>query len=156
MDLTVCTANRLSRRQLLRAGAATVAGAALVGAAGCGTSAGSRRGDTLTMWSWSGADVLHAGFRAVQRAYPAEFKNVSLSTQIMAGGDQSVAQQLTLQLAAHEPLPDIVMLDYLEVPELAAAGVLADLSGILDPVADDLYDGAHAVTSYQGRKIAAP
>lgn len=148
--------SRLTRRQALRLGSTALAGAALVDVAGCGSSGGSRRGDTLTMWSWSGADVLHAGFHAVQQAYPAEFKNVKLSTQIMAGGDQSVAQQLTLQLAAHEPLPDIVMLDYLEVPELAAAGVLADLSSILDPVADDLYAGAHAVTSYRGRKVAAP
>jgi ABC-type glycerol-3-phosphate transport system substrate-binding protein len=67
-----------------------------------------------------------------------------------------VSQHLTLRLAAHEPLPDIVMLNYLGVPELAAADVLADLSGIIDPVRQDLYDGARTVISYGGKTIAVP
>lgn len=148
-------ASHFSRRSVLKM-SATLGAGGLVALSGCTARAASPEiGRKLQMWSWSQAEVLESGFEAVKKQGSKELHNVDFGVQLFASSDD-VLQHLTLNLAAHETLPDIAMVNYLVVPELAAAGVLADLGEIIDPVRGDLYDGAHTVISYGGKAIAVP
>lgn len=144
----------LTRRTVLKAAAALAGTVTPLSA--CAQASGSRNGKpVLTMWSWSAPDVLRAGFDSAKKTFPSRFRNVEFSTQLF-DDSVDVAQHLALRIAAHEPLPDVVMLNYLGVPELAAADVLADLGEIVNPVRDDLYEGARTVVAYRGKTIAVP
>ncbi len=149
---------KFSRRTALKYGAATAATLALAGCgAGIGgSSGGSTNSGTLQVWVWAGASIQQSAFKAVAAAYPKDFKIVKLNITVIPNGDVGVAQQLSLALAAHKNLPDLLMLNYTEVPEFAEVGVLEDLSHIINPVKSDLYAGALGVSTYNGTNVTIP
>ncbi len=148
---------KISRRDALKYGAA---GAATLALAACGGSgpggSSSSNGGTLNAWVWAGASLQQKAYNAVAAAYPGTFKNVKLNITTIANGDAGVAQQLSLALAAHKNLPDFLMLNYTEVPQFAEAGVLEDLSKVVNPVKDDLYAGAQQLSVYNGTPVTVP
>lgn len=148
----------LSRRGFL--GMSAFGGAAATLAiAGCGSGAATPAKNgrpQITTWTWQGAQSLLAGFNATLARNRRQLSQASMQIRTISGGDKGVAQQLTLALAAHQTLPDIVKLNYTEVPEMVAAGALADLSSILGPVRSRLYPGAAAITTYDGHMVAVP
>jgi ABC-type glycerol-3-phosphate transport system substrate-binding protein len=148
----------VSRRGVLGLGAAGGAAAALA-LAGCSSGSAQSSGGSsrrITAWTWQGAQSLLAGFNAALARNHRQLAGASVQFKTIAGGDKGIAQQFTLALAAHQTPPDIVKLNYTEVPEMAATGALADLSSILKPVQSKLYPGAAAITSYDGQMVAIP
>ncbi|HEX6478293.1 MAG TPA: extracellular solute-binding protein [Ktedonobacteraceae bacterium] len=149
--------SKISRREVLKYGAASAATLALAacGSSGPGSSSGSN-GGTLQVWVWAGATLVQKAFNAVAAAYPSTFKNVKLNITTIPNGDAGVAQQFSLALAAHKNIPDFMLLNYTEVPEFAGVGVLEDLSKIISPVKDDLYGGAQQISAYNGTSVTVP
>ncbi|MBO0793440.1 MAG: extracellular solute-binding protein [Ktedonobacteraceae bacterium] len=145
---------RISRREALKMGAATTIALTLAACSGGGSSGSNS--NTLNMWVWSGAPLQQTAFKALTAAYPNDFKNVKLNVSTPSNGDQGVAQQLTLALAAHKNVPDFLMLNYTEVPQFAEKGVLEDISKIVSPVKNDLYTGVEGISAYNGTYFAFP
>lgn len=149
---------KISRRDALKYGVASAATLALASCDSSGSAAGSNgsNGGTLQGWIWAGATIQQKAFNAVAAAYPSTFKNVKLNLTTIANGDSGVAQQLSLALAAHKNIPDFLMLNYTEVPQFAEAGVLEDLSKVINPVKNDFYAGAQQISTYNGTSVAFP
>jgi multiple sugar transport system substrate-binding protein len=151
----------LTRRGFLVGGAGTALALAL---AACTASGGSSSGSTtaaggkaatLSVWLWANGPATATGLNNAAKT-SSDLKNVTVSNPVVAASDYAVAQKLSLALSAHSTLPDIVYLNYTEVPEFAATGALADISDVVGPVSSDLYSGAKAIASYQGKDVAFP
>jgi multiple sugar transport system substrate-binding protein len=152
----------LSRRSVLKYGSM---GAAALGLAACssgtqGSTSGSSKGgaaksDTLTIWTWAGASVLSAGFNAV-KATSKDFAGFKANIQTVAANDYATAEKFSLALSGGTALPDILQLNYTEMPQFAAAGVLEELSAAYGPYSADLYAGALQVAKYSGGFYAIP
>src|SRR5579863_16138 len=156
----------LTRRDLLKYGGFGVGALALGGGLGrksfglAKTAArslpASSGGTTLNVWGWGSATAIKSNLQAVASSFPSLFKNVNLKVTLPGSSDALVAQQLSLTYAAHTTLPDIVQLNYTEVPEFAAAGLLADASSYLKPVEKSLYSGAVSTAQYNGSWVTFP
>jgi len=146
---------KISRRDAFKIGAASAVTWALASCGASGSGSGSNAG-TLQLWIWAGATQQQSAFNALSAAYPSDFKNVKMNITTIANGDVGVAQQLSLALAAHKNVPDFLLLNCTEVPQFAEAGVLEDLSSIVNPVKSDLYAGANQMSTYKGRIVAVP
>ena len=152
---------QLSRRSVLKYGSI---GAAALGLAACSSAtpstkgssgAGAGKSDTLTIWTWAGASVLQAGFNAV-KATSKDFAGFKANIQTVAANDYATAEKFSLALSGGTTLPDILQLNYTEMPEFAAHGVLEELSAAYAPYSADLYAGALQVAKYNGGFYAIP
>jgi ABC-type glycerol-3-phosphate transport system substrate-binding protein len=153
---------QLSRRSVLKYGSI---GAAALGLAACssaakpgatgGSGAGAGKSGTLTIWTWAGASVLQAGFNAV-KATSKDFAGFKANIQTVAANDYATAEKFSLALSGGTALPDILQLNYTEMPQFAAAGVLEELSSAYAPYSADLYAGALQVAKYNGSFYAFP
>jgi multiple sugar transport system substrate-binding protein len=153
---------QLSRRSVLKYGSI---GAAALGLAACSSTtppsatgssgAGAGKSDTLTIWTWAGASVLQAGFNAV-KATSKDFAGFKANIQTVAANDYATAEKFSLALSGGTALPDILQLNYTEMPEFAAHGVLEELSAAYAPYSADLYAGALQVAKYNGGFYAIP
>jgi multiple sugar transport system substrate-binding protein len=153
---------QLSRRSVLKYGSI---GAAALGLAACGssgqssTSSGSGTGgataETLTIWTWAGASILQSAFNAV-KATSKDFAGFKTNIQTVAANDYATAEKFSLALSGGTALPDILQLNYTEMPQFAAAGVLEELSAAYAPYSADLYAGALQVAKYNGAFYAFP
>ena len=153
---------QFSRRSVLKYGSI---GAAALGLAACSSSAKpavtSKTGTsgassaTLTIWTWAGASILQSAFTAV-RATSKDFAGFKPNIQTVAANDYATAEKFSLALSGGTALPDILQLNYTEMPQFAAAGVLEDLSAVYAPYSADLYAGALQVAKYNGHFYAFP
>ena len=110
---------------------------------------------TLNVWTWGSPTDIQSALAALKSVYPSEFNNVSLQVTVQSG-DFQVADAFRLALASHKNLPDMMQLNYTQVPEFAGAGVLRDLSDVINPVKNDLYAGALQLAQYSGQFVAFP
>jgi ABC-type glycerol-3-phosphate transport system substrate-binding protein len=156
----------LTRRDFLKYGSVALGAAAAATGAGQKTFslirtparhfASASSGTTLNAWTWAGANLVQENLGATMKAFPSTFNNVNVNVSLAGSGDQQVAEKLSLTYAAHTTLPDLVQLNATEVPEFAAAGLLADASSYLEPVSADLYAGARNVAQVDGSWVAFP
>ncbi|GHO61532.1 sugar ABC transporter substrate-binding protein [Ktedonobacter sp. SOSP1-52] len=147
---------RMSRRDVLKLGMVTAATASLT-LAGCGSSTDAATpSGTLSIMTWGSDKRLKQSFQAVSSTYPKDFSGIKLNVIVAGSGDADVTQAFRLALAAHKNIPDIVRLNYTELIEFAQAGVIDDLSDLINPVKDDLYIGAQKLATYQGKFVAVP
>ena len=147
---------KINRRHALKIGATATTAMMLAGCGSGGSGSNGSQSNVLQMWVWAGASIQQNSFKAIASTYPNEFKNVKLNITTISTGDAGVAQQLSLALAAHKNIPDLLMLNYTEVPQFAQSGVLEDISSLITPVKNDLYAGALNISSYNGKYIAFP
>lgn len=153
---------QLSRRNVLKYGSI---GAVALGLAACssttqpsgtgGSGTGGAKSATLTMWTWAGASILQSAFDAV-KATSKDFAGFKTNIQTVAANDYATAEKFSLALSGGTALPDILQLNYTEMPQFAAAGVLEDLSAAYAPYSADLYAGALQVAKYNGAYYAFP
>jgi len=147
----------LSRRSVLKYGSI---GAAALGLAACSGTTGSSGGGagkpgTLTIWTWAGASVLQSAFNAV-KATSKDFAGLKASIQTVAANDYATAEKFSLALSGGTTLPDILQLNYTEMPQFAATGALEEVSAAYGPYSNDLYAGALQVAKYNGGFYAFP
>jgi multiple sugar transport system substrate-binding protein len=154
---------QLSRRSVLKYG--SIGAAAALGLAACSSSASPSgnsstgtsgvESGTLTIWTWAGASILQSAFNAV-KATSKDFAGLKTNIQTVAANDYATAEKFSLALSGGTPLPDILQLNYTEMPQFAAAGVLEELSAVYAPYSADLYAGALQVAKYNGGYYAFP
>jgi ABC-type glycerol-3-phosphate transport system substrate-binding protein len=149
---------KLSRRDALKAGAVAAAGAGLTLAEPVSRVSAAPRVNspvTLNAWTWGTPIEVQSALKTLQSVYPSDFNNVSLNVSVQSG-DFQVADAFRLALSSHKNLPDIMQLNYTQVPEFAQAGVLRDLSDVINPIKNDLYAGALQIAQYDGKYVAFP
>lgn len=88
--------------------------------------------------------------------YPELADKIEIEVVLGGSGDYDVAQKLRLGLAANEPLPDMVRLNYTQLAEFAEAGILMDISKYVAPYEDNIIDGAKELMKYDGTYYAFP
>lgn len=81
---------------------------------------------------------------------------IDIDVELGGSGDGDVAQKLRLALASGQDLPDIIRLNYTQLPEFAEAGVLEPLGDYFVAYEDDIIDAAKAVMQYKGEYVAFP
>jgi ABC-type glycerol-3-phosphate transport system substrate-binding protein len=88
--------------------------------------------------------------------YPELDAKVDIEVELGGSGDGDVAQKLRLALASGQNLPDIIRLNYTQLPEFVEAGVLEPLDSYIKPYEGDIIDSAKNVMKYNDEYYAFP
>jgi len=153
---------QMSRRSVLKLGFGVVASATGLSAlAGCGSSTpgsavGSSGPVTLNLMTWGGDADAKTAFSTIKNLYPDALKNISLKVTVPGANDADVAKALRLALSARSNIPDLVQLNRTQLSEFATSGALMDLTDFINPVKNDLFNGALQLATYQGKIMAIP
>ena len=83
-------------------------------------------------------------------------EKVDFEVQLGGSGDGDVADKLRLALTSGENVPDIVRLNYTQLPEFAKAGVLYPLGDYIAEYEDKIIDAAKSIMKYDGTYYALP
>lgn len=89
-------------------------------------------------------------------ANPEIDRKVDIEVQLGGSGDGDVAQKLRLALASGQNIPDLIRLNYTQLPEFAEAGVLEEVGVYISPYEDTLIEAAKTVMQYKGTYYAFP
>ena len=81
-------------------------------------------------------------------------EKVDFEVQLGGSGDGDVADKLRLALTSGENVPDIVRLNYTQLPEFAKAGVLYPLGDYIAEYEDKIIDAAKSIMKYDGTYYA--
>ena len=76
--------------------------------------------------------------------------------EVQLGGSGDVADKLRLALTSGENVPDIVRLNYTQLPEFAKAGVLYPLDDYIAEYEDRIIDAAKSIMKYDDTYYALP
>ncbi len=126
-------------------------------ASNAGAQAKSQAGKkTLTLLTWGNTENETRTTKAVLEAYPELGSRMDISVVLGGAGDANVAAKFRLALAANDEIPDIIMLNFTQVPEFAEAGVIEDLTDITKPYIADIIPGVLNIMNYKGRTVAFP
>jgi ABC-type glycerol-3-phosphate transport system substrate-binding protein len=106
---------------------------------------------------WGRPEGANWDYQAYQRANPEGAKNLTIEPIVGGQGDNEVAEQFRLMLSAGGgDLPDIIHLNRIQVPEFASAGVLTDLTELMEPYKADIIESAFELSSFDGQAVAVP
>lgn len=89
-------------------------------------------------------------------ANPEIDKKVDIEVELGGSGDGDVAQKLRLSLSSGQGMPDIVRLNYTQLPEFATAQVLEPLQKYIAPYEDNIIEAAKSVMKYKDTYYAFP
>ncbi|WP_227287732.1 extracellular solute-binding protein [Boseongicola sp. H5] len=148
------TKSTLTRRGLLRTGAA-------LGAATLATPALMRRSyaqgaKPFEVWVWGGPDRFDGRLNSFAQAYPEEAGTFDVTVRSPGAHGAEVWQALRLALASGQTLPDVVMSNYIAVPEFAELGVLTDMSDRFAEFEDDLTPAGRSLSVYNDMFVGVP
>jgi len=147
---------KISRREMLKLAACT-AGGALISGHGRPARAAGKKPVTITYMIWGGAERAKPLVDAFNRTYPETADWLKIEVVSPGKHDEESYQALRLALAAGgRDLPDLIMMNYIGVPEFAATGHLTDLGQLMDPYKDQLVPGAKALATYEGKYVGVP
>lgn len=111
----------------------------------------------LRVLVWGRPDGANWDYQAFQRADPEGAKMLTMEPIVGGQGDAEVAEQFRLMLSAGGgDLPDIIHLNRIQVPEFASAGVLTDLTGLMEPYKAGIIPSAFELSSFEGKVVAVP
>nr|WP_319473805.1 extracellular solute-binding protein [uncultured Sphaerochaeta sp.] len=83
-------------------------------------------------------------------------RKVDIEVELGGSGDADVAQKFRLALASGQNIPDLIRLNYTQLPEFAEAGVLEDISAYVEPYENGIIEAAKTVMQYKGTYYAFP
>jgi multiple sugar transport system substrate-binding protein len=133
------------------------AGAAAVGLAiaGCGSSSGGSAGGkvTITELDYFTSSGSNTAVNWYNKKFEAAHPGVTIKRQVVPYADLITK---VLQEASAGDLPNIVMLDNPNVPEVAATGQLLPLNGLSGFTTSGYYAGAMSECRYQGKYYCYP
>lgn len=89
-------------------------------------------------------------------ANPEIDKKVDIEVELGGSGDGDVATKLRLLLASGQDLPNLIRLNYTQLPEFVEAGVLEPIKNYVLPYEDNIIDAAKSVMQYNGEYFAFP
>lgn len=141
---------------------AVLASALVLTAAACG-SGGDTRSEagkdgkiTLTGMTWGQTDTVEKMTEDFFKARPDLAGKYDIKWVVGGKGDADVAEKVRLAMSSNESVADFVQLNYIEVPELASAGALEDVSEQVNGFEDQLIDNAMKLTRYKDQTVAFP
>lgn len=111
---------------------------------------------TLTMMVFPSTENYEAINEKFMEANPDLAEKADIEVVLGGSGDGDVAQKLRLALTSGEDIPDIVRLNYTQLPEFAEAGVLMDLGDYVAVYEDDIVDAAKTIMQYDDTYYALP
>jgi ABC-type glycerol-3-phosphate transport system substrate-binding protein len=101
-----------------------------------------------------------ANYEHINAAFLAENpeidRKVDIEVELGGSGDKDVSQKLRLALASGKDVPDLIRLNYTNLPEFASAGVLYPIEKYVEPYEDDIIAAAKNVMKYNGVYYAFP
>jgi ABC-type glycerol-3-phosphate transport system substrate-binding protein len=110
----------------------------------------------VTLQTWGAVTSIQSQFKAYKSAFPTQSKGQSLKVVSAGASDSDSIAKYRLELSSGKNIPDIMELNYSELPEFAESGVLADLSGALKPYLGNVTKAAQALSVYKGKTVAVP
>ncbi len=111
----------------------------------------------LRMMVWGRPDTANWNYEAFRRVKPDAAQRITVEPIVGGEGDPDVAEQFRLMLSAGgQDVPDIIRFNRSTVAEFATAGVLADLTEMIEPFAADMIDSARQLASFDERVVAIP
>jgi multiple sugar transport system substrate-binding protein len=144
---------KLTRRDFLKAGGGALAGAYMLGLAGCGGGSGSGSGE-LRFQTWATTSGEQKGFRGLVERYEKKNPDASIKLEIVPG-EQQLAK-LDTRLAAGEG-PDLARLQYQAIGRYSSEGALVDLSEYLGEGEAEAFTPAFwQAVQYEGAPYALP
>jgi ABC-type glycerol-3-phosphate transport system substrate-binding protein len=112
---------------------------------------------TIQLMTWGGVDRQQPLVDAFKKRYPDTAAWLTLEPVSPGNHDAEVYEALRLALAAGgEGLPDLVQLNYIGVPEFAAANQFMNIGALMEPYYKDMLPGAQALATYKGAVVAIP
>lgn len=113
--------------------------------------------DKFMFSTWGDPTFFEDGFNRMKDANP-EFANVEW--EFLPGGDgtEDLLAKLIVDFAAEswETMPDMAEMSTSYIPQLAAAGVLADLTELVEPYREDISPAVLAGVTWDGKIWAMP
>jgi multiple sugar transport system substrate-binding protein len=147
-------ARGLTRRDFLRAGGSTIAGAYVLGLAGCGGSESGSGSGQLRFQTWASTSGEQKGFRGLVERYEKKNPDASIKLEIVPGEQQYA--KLDTRLAAGEG-PDLARMQYQAVGRYSSQGALVNLSEYLPGgYADGFTPAFWQAVQYEGAPYAIP
>ncbi|MFT3983169.1 MAG: extracellular solute-binding protein [Lachnospiraceae bacterium] len=111
---------------------------------------------TLKMMVFPSTENYEAINEKFLEANPDIAEKADIEVILGGSGDGDVAQKLRLALTSGEDIPDIVRINYTQLPEFAEAGTLMDLTDYVSAYEDDMIDAAKSIMQYKGTYYALP
>ncbi len=111
---------------------------------------------TLTMMVFPSTENYETINERFLDANPDLKEKVEFDVQLGGSGDGDVADKLRLALTSGENIPDIVRLNYTQLPEFADADVLMPLGDYVAEYEDQIIDAAKSIMMYNGTYYALP
>ena len=153
MDRGRISSRGLTRRDFLKVGGGSLAGAYVLGLAGCGGGTQSGSGQ-LTFQTWASTSGEQKGFRGLVERFEKKNPDASVKLEIVPGEQQYA--KLDTRLAAGEG-PDLARMQYQAVGRYSSQGALVDLSEYLPGGYEDGFTPAFwQAVQYEGAPYALP
>ncbi len=144
----------LTRRDFLKVGGGTLAGAYVLGLAGCGGSESGSGSGQLRFQTWASTSGEQKGFRGLVERYEKKNPDASIKLEIVPGEQQYA--KLDTRLAAGEG-PDLARMQYQAIGRYSSEGALVDLSEYLPGgYADGFTPAFWQAVQYEGAPYALP
>ncbi|MFI0941567.1 extracellular solute-binding protein [Streptomyces sp. NPDC021020] len=122
----------------------------------CGSGSGSGSDGAMTLQVWGDAKYAQDQFKVYQQQYPDQAEGQSLKVLSAGQNDTDSVNKFRLELSSHRGIPDILQLNYAEVPEFAEAGLLADVQPYAAPYLKNVTTAAQKLMQYDGTYVAFP
>lgn len=110
----------------------------------------------LSWMSWGHARPQEIRSQALEAAFPELAARYEIEAVIGGKDTGAVMEKMRLALAANDNLPDIFQTSSMFFPEMAAAGILEDVSALYEKYDGQLLDGMKELCTYEGRQYAFP
>lgn len=110
----------------------------------------------LTLQTWGDVKNAEGQFAAYKSAFPGKAKGQSIKVVSAGANDSDAVSKLRLQLSSGKDIPDVVQLNYSELPEFAEAGVLTDLAPYAKAYVSNVTGAAKTLMKYNGKELAFP
>ncbi|WP_377267596.1 extracellular solute-binding protein [Peterkaempfera sp. SMS 1(5)a] len=150
----------VARRVPRAAFVALSAAATLLASTACSSSGstGAQGGGSaaLTLQTWGSVQSLQTMWGTYQAANASTTAGQSLSVVSGGGSDTDSVSKFRLELSSGKNIPDIMELNYGEVPEFVNSGALADISAAVAPDLGNVTSAAQALTKFDGKTVAVP
>lgn len=110
----------------------------------------------IIVWNWGQSAIHQKNYDDILKAYPELAKKMEVEVRIAGKQDSDSAQKFRLALSANEGLPDIMSVNFTQLPEFAEAGVLENLSSAFRKYKDDLTPAALNLATYKNKYYLFP
>lgn len=111
---------------------------------------------TITIQVWGSAQGHETNAEIVMDLFPELAERIDVEVKVPGAHDADSADAFRRQLAAGQDIPDIMYFNYTQIPEFAEAGVLADLSELIERHSDKMVGAALDLSRYRDQYVAVP